>query len=862
MMRLGNSIRNIVNIKTILVLSLIIIATAFHPNYVISAERSLTVDTAPPLSDGVAYRVSDNRIAVYYRAAADLNNPVSMMISFDKGETSSQAQGDLSGDIGVVDGAGRKRIEWLIDDSLLPESDIVIILRSGDSNSADLSDIQLQTETIAIPRITGEIELDGFSDEAAWNAIESLKLMQQQPVFGVEPSEKTEIRLAHDDNYVYVSARLYDSEPSEIHASTMKRDDDDASSDHFGIILDTFNDNENALAFLTTPTGSRIDTAIYGDYLSGGSASGGSNKSWNTFWDVETKITNDGWFAEMRIPLSSLRFQQNGETVVMGIAAFRWIARKSERIVYPSIPPRWGSHSHLKPSKAADAAFTGIQSKKPLYITPFFVGGLSETYNLNDAADKYVREEETSYEGGLDVKYGLSSNMTLDLTYNTDFAQVEADNQQVNLTRFSLYFPEKRQFFLERSSIFDFRFYGRNRLFHSRKIGISDGGHVPILGGARLVGRLGNWDVGLINMQTDDSGDLLSENFSVLRLRRRVFNEQSFIGGMATSRVDTDSNYNAAYGVDGSINAFGDDILKFNWAQTFETDAENDASSLDISKIRVHWERYSFVGLAYGLNYSNAGKDYNPGIGFEQYNNLTNYIHFVRYGWIMGKDSWIYQHHIFEDLWVHIRNEDNSIKTLLARAGWYGSSKSGFSGNLSLTYNQEDVREVIDFSDDAIVPPDEYQFYGLTGRFSTPSGYLVRFSSSFKGGQFYDGKRATISLSPSWSMSSHLESGISYELNYLDFSDRKQEYTSHIGRLRFLAMLNVKLSLSAFMQYNSAVEKVISNVRFRYNPREGCDFYLVYDEGFNMNRERMDPILPVTSNRTILLKYNYTFNVQ
>ncbi len=714
---------------------------------------------------------------------------------------------------------------------------------------------------ITVQNIDSAITLDGLSEEPVWQDIPSLSFVMQQPHFGIEPSERTEVRLAYDQQYLYVSARLFDSDASRIQSTTMKRDDSDDASDQFGIILDTFNDNENALAFFTTPSGSRTDKAIFGDYLGGGGGSGGANVSWNTFWDVETEVNDEGWFVEMRIPLSSLRFQQNDDTITMGVAAFRWIARKSERIVFPAISQKWGTNSHLKPSKAADAEFRGLKNKKPLYITPYIMAGQGSINELNDTGTAYVRDDDPETEAGLDVKYGLSSNMTLDLTYNTDFAQVEADDQEVNLTRFSLFFPEKRQFFLERSSIFDFRFYGKNRLFHSRRIGIENGINVPIHGGARIVGRLGGWDVGLIDMQTKETGNLLSENFGVFRLRRRAFNDQSFVGAMVTSRIDTEGQHNTAYGFDGSINVFGDDILKFNWAQTFESDADNDPSSLDNSKIRIHWERYNFVGFSYGLNYSRAGKDYNPGIGFEQYNDLTNYIHFARYGWDMDKDSWFYQVHVYEDLWIHIRNEDNSLKTLLARSGGYFSSKSGYSGNLSMTFNRENVRIPIVFSDDARVEPDDYDFYGITGGFSTPTGGLMRLKTSFKGGQFYDGSRASVTLEPSWSVSSHLELGTSYQINHLDFSDRDQDFTSHIGRLRVLAMLNVKLSVSAFSQYNSAADVVINNVRFRYSPREGNDFYLVYDEAFNMDREREIPELPLMKNRTLLLKFNYTFNI-
>lgn len=808
------------------------------------------------------YRVSENTVAMYYDLSGTVPANIAAEVTTDGGLTYNRLSSGLSGDIGegILPGSF-KRIEWCPTDGL-PDTGTsfgvrVLVVGAVGVESANA----LPGGITTVQRFASPIEFDGISDEAAWEGIEPFPVIMQAPSFGTSPSERTEILLGYDDEFIYVAGRMYDSEPSRIQSTTLKRDDDDESCDSFGFILDTFNDNENALLFMTTPGGSRIDKSIYGDMLSGGSSAGGSNVSWNTFWDVKTLRTNEGWFAEIRIPLSSIRFQDNEEGIVMGFSAFRWIARKDERIVHPAISQQWGSSSHLKPSLASDIVLHGIKSHSPLYITPYILGGLGQTSVINDSGNGYELDGEPETEAGLDLKYGLTGNMTLDLTYNTDFAQVEADDQQVNLTRFSLFFPEKRQFFLERESNFDFRFYGRNRLFHSRRIGIHEGARVPIIGGARIYGRAGDWDIGFLSMQTDKIKTLPSENFGVLRLRRQMFNPYSYVGGIMTSRMGTDGAYNTAYGFDGSIRLFGDDILKFNWAQTFENEAENDPSDLDISKIRVHWERYRHIGWGYGLNYSRAGERYNPGMGFEQYENLTSYIHFIRYGWAGGPDSRWFKFDLYEDYWLHIRNTDNRVKSCLARFGGHGDTKSGYSSGLSLTYSYEDVRELLRFSDSCDVPFGTYEFYGFSGNFSTPGGRLFSVKTSFQGGQFYDGHRMTLSVSPTRSVSTHLEVGGTYELNKVDFSERAQKFDSHIGRLRLLAMLNVKYSLSAFVQYNNIGDTVISNVRLRYNPKEGNDLYLVYDEAFNMNREREEPLLPLTKNRTILLKYNYTFNL-
>ena len=340
-----------------------------------------------------------------------------------------------------------------------------------------------------LSRINGPVVLDGLSAEPAWEGIEPLPVVEHRPNFGSEPSERTEILVAYNEDYLYVAGRLFDNEPLKIQAPSKKRDSRNPGSDWFGIALDTFNDKENALAFFTTPTGLRWDAAVINDAQGGISA----NTNWNTLWDVAVVRNDEGWFAEMRIPFSSLRFQDDNGRVVMGLISWRQIARKEEWVIFPAIPSDWGFLSFYKISEAQEVVFEGVRSHKPLHVAPYLLLGTEQSSELNIDESVYQPIEHLKYEVGLDVKYGLTSNLTLDATLNTDFAQVEADDQQINLTRFSLFFPEKRLFFQERSSVFDFNFESSepNRLFYSRRIGIYDGKPVRIYGGARLVGRVG-----------------------------------------------------------------------------------------------------------------------------------------------------------------------------------------------------------------------------------------------------------------------------------------------------------------------------------------------------------------------------------
>jgi hypothetical protein len=739
----------------------------------------------------------------------------------------------------------------------------LMMAQEKNASKKDLSQLERKQkldrqDQLVLPRINGTVTLDGLSDEPAWEGIEPFPVVMHMPNFGAKPSERTEILVAYDENFLYVAGRLYDREPSKIQANSKERDSGDPSSEWFSIFIDSFNDKENAFAFLTTPTGLRLDFTISNDAVGADAI----NINWNTFWDVATVCNDEGWFAEMRIPFSSLRFQDRNGRVVMGIITWRYIARRAEWVIFPATPPNWGFLSFEKPSKAQEVVFEGLYSRKPLYVAPYLLGGFGHYSELNDEKTVYQRTENLEYEGGLDVKYGLTSNLTLDVTLNTDFAQVEADDQQINLTRFSLFFPEKRLFFQERSSNFDFNFETSepNRLFYSRRIGIHEGKLVRIYGGARLVGRAGPWDLGFLSMQTAPTGDLPSENFGMFRIRRQVFNPYSYIGAISTTRIGMDGTYNIAYGLDGIIRVFGDDYLTIKWAQTFETGQENNPLSLDPARIRFNWLRRTIKGFGYGLSYSRAGADYNPGLGFEMRENYSRLATGLFYGWIPGEKSHLFSHQVSLSSHLFLKNADGEIESASIWTGWQFRTKSGWEGEISPRFFYENVPETFSFSDDAEVPEGKYSFYGVNGEIFSVSGKPIYAEATLDIGSFYDGWRTSLGLTPRWNIFSDLELSGTYQFNRVTFPDRDQRLTAHIARLKVLYMLSTKFSATAFIQYNSAIDAEIANIRLRYNPREGIDLYLVYNEGFNANRYRQDPILPFTSNRTVMLKYTYTFN--
>jgi len=730
----------------------------------------------------------------------------------------------------------------------------------------------IASEPIQIPKIDGNIDFDGLPFEEVWEQIKPFPVVMFIPDFGAEPTEKTEIRICYNDQYLYVSGRLYDNNPSLIRNTSKQRDDFGGNSDALGIILDSFNDKENGLAFSTTPSGQRTDYSVFND----ANAFGGNfpfNISWNTFWDVKTITNEEGWFVELRIPISSLRFQNIDGVTTMGMIVWRWIPHKNENVIFPAIDPKYGDFAFLKPSKAQEIIFKDIKPKKTIYITPYALGGWEQFNELNDAETSYEEESKPILKFGGDLKYGITSNLTLDVTINTDFAQVEVDDQQVNLTRYSLFFPEKRQFFQERSSIFSYNLGGPQDIFYSRKIGLHEGKEVQIYGGARLVGRIGAWDLGFLDMQTaalygsselDSNQDSLlinSENFGVLRMRRQVINENSYVGGIFTSRIGTDGSYNYVYGLDGIFRLFGDDYLDLRWAQSFETGAKNNALSMNPTKIRLSWQRRNDKGFGYNLGISHSGADFNPGIGFEFRNNYKGTWNSLQWGWLPGKDSKLQSHKVYLGFRGNILNKSGIVESAAIEPGWTFQTKKFLQGDFKVTYGYEYVEEEFDLSDKVLVPVGQYRFLTTNTNITTSMTKSFYVNGILDVGQFYDGSRFSILIIPSWKVSSSLNFSIDYQYNKIRFTDRNQQFIAHIGRFKVLYMLSTAFTASAFIQYNSAFNIISSNIKLRYNPREGNDLYIVFNEGRNTDLARETPELPSISNRNILVKYTYTFGL-
>jgi hypothetical protein len=722
---------------------------------------------------------------------------------------------------------------------------------------------------VSISGIKGDFKFDGIVDDPCWQNARPLQMVMHTPNFGNQPTEKSEIMICYDNAYLYIGARLFDRNPAEMLISSKKRDESQVASEQLMLIFDTFNDKENGLGFATTPTGLRSDFTISQDAMGMYDPSQGPfNMSWNTFWDVKTTRNDKGWFAEIRVPFSSIRFKEKDGKVVMGLICIRNIAHKNEVDIYPAIPPNWGQTSAFRPSKAQEITFENLKSKKPFYIAPYVIGGYQADNILNSTATGYDLKKSPKLNAGLDIKYGLTNNLTMDLTVNTDFAQVEADDEQINLTRFSLFFPEKRTFFQERSSVFSFDFEPGASLFYSRRIGLNNGEQVPIYGGARVTGMIGKWDVGFLDMQTHsvnqgtgEENALASENFGLLRLRRQVINENSYVGGIVTSRVGTDGTYNTAYGADGIFKIAENDYLNIKLAQVLDKKSTNKVLSLDPTQLFVTWSRFNQKGLNYNFTYARNGKDFNPGIGFFARNNYTHYYGGFGYGWVPGETSIIQNHQIGINAISFFDNNNNAAQSFQTGIMYDITLKSGYSGMLSISHLYENVADTFSFSKKAFVPSGKYGYNEVETHLNSPNTNKFVIGVDAFAGSFYDGTRYTLGASPSWNIGSSLQIGLKYDHNFLNFKNRGQSFSGGIAGFKALVMVNTKLSLSTFIQYNSAENALMTNLRLRYNPREGNDFFIVFNEGRSTYRDIENPRLPLYNNRSVLLKYTYTFTL-
>lgn len=703
---------------------------------------------------------------------------------------------------------------------------------------------------MALPRLTGPVRIDGRGDDAAWAAVPPLPLTVYLPAYGAAPTERTDIRVAYDDEALYVVLDAWEAHPGGVRASSMVRDDD-APGDFFNVLLDTFGDRQTAVSFSTTPGGQRNDWTISNDAQSSASLS----PAWNGVWDLATRRGPEGWHAEFRIPFSTLRFAGDGRHVEFGLSLNRLTAHANERVTFPAIEPS-SPMALWKPSRWQRVSVEGIHPGRSLRVMPYVLAGSQGSRAPDPASSPWNRDDR--FEAGGDLKFGVTPSLTLDLTANTDFAETEVDDQRINLTRYPLFFPERRAFFVERAGTFEVKTGESDILFNSRRVGLTPAGDpVRLLGGARLVGRVGGWDLGLLEVQTGRTPAGVRENLGVIRARRALFNPRSWVGVMATTRVTTDSGQ-AALAADGDLNLGGDDYFGFA-AVALAGDAGSGAGGgvLPRGALRVRVERRRDRDLWYRAALSTTGARYAPALGYVERRDAVQPLAELGYGLQISPAG-----HVLKGsarLVLNYRNAAGTLESSTGSAIVALQQPGGITWTLTASRQEDDLSAPFAPTPSTSVPAGRYTARSLSLAVSPPGGPRLVVGGTVRAGEYYDGHLASLVLSPEWRASAHLRVSGEVELDRVSFPARGQREWSRLARLRVLASATPQLSLSAVFQANSLADVATANLRLRYNIREGHDLWVVYGQGLNLDRNRFDPAVPATASRSVLVKYTRSF---
>jgi hypothetical protein len=651
--------------------------------------------------------------------------------------------------------------------------------------------------------------IDGLVNEDEWRAAAPLPLVNLYPSFEAPLTERTEIRIGSDSSYFYASIRAWDTEPDRIRATTLYRDRWQ-TDEEFVVILDTFADGQNAAMFLVTPAGVRVDNQLTNDAEPGRGE--WMNRDWNVPWDAAAVRLPDGWSAEMRVPFSSLRFTVVDGLTQMKVKSYRYLPRKGENQIYPATRPDAGTSPHFKPSLGQPMAFRNLRPATPVYVQPYI------------AATTAARGQDAgAFDIGVDVKLSPTRSTTLDLTVNTDFAQVEVDSLQLNLTRIPLFFPERRPFFLERAGLFSVGRGSNDTLFHSRRVGLGDDGAPrPIRGGARLVGRAGGWDVGILNVQTGspDPGGA-GNNAGVVRLQR-LSSSGHAIGFTTTTLAGNGSN-SLAGAVDASF-AVGRQRLSTVWATS-----SGAGTPLERSRGSVRWQRGAQQGLAFIGEYRFTGEAFRPTLGFVRVTDSHEVEIRLRQSWRPPASTRVRSHGWTMDNSARWRRGDATLEEARTSVGWAAETIGGVFGRAALIAAEEDVPVAFSIAGVRTVAPGRYRTAAGQLLLSTPSTSAFQLTAEGTAGGFYGGRRFNWRLSPTWKPSAHFGAWAIVDrtrLSGLAQPSRSITLTS-VG---VNAALNTQLFLDLLAQ-RAPGRPAIGQARFRWNPSEGHDLWAVLERG-------------------------------
>ena len=702
--------------------------------------------------------------------------------------------------------------------------------------------------TVRAVRVKDPISLDGNLDEEAYARTPAISgFIQQEPLAGDAATEQTEVWVFFDDRNVYVSARCWDSRPEDMVANELRRDHSGIfMNDNFAVVLDTFYDRRNGVWFYTNPLGALSDGQITDER--------DTNRDWNTVWDVQTGRFPGGWTVEMEIPFKSLRYL-SGPTPIWGINFRRVVRAKNEWSYLTPIDPAFGFRGMIKLSQAA--SLVGIEPPERtinLEVKPYVKAG-----SRTDRASAEPFENDFEADVGFDAKYGLTRSLVFDFTYNTDFAEVEDDQQQVNLTRFNLFFPEKRDFFLEGQGIFAFgarrtsRFGGASNdtpiMFFSRRIGLSSDGIVPTRAGGRLTGRTGKYTIGAIVMQTDEvrPSAIPVTNFFVARLKRDIF-RRSNVGIIATHRsadVGADSA-NSVVGVDANFTFYQNLDVGAYYAKS-----RSKALSGDDESYRA---RFAYGSDRYGLEAEHlvVGQNFNPEIGFLRRSDFVKNRALARFSPRPVRWNAI-RKFTYEGSFDHFDDGLGQLSTQLGQLKFGTELDSGDNIEVNYFNSIEVLTDSFEISDGVLLPLGEYRFQFMRYRYRIGPQRRVSGSVDFQHGGFFSGNRTEIGYRGRVEVTRKLSVEPSLSFNWVDLAEGS--FTTQLASGRVNYTHTPRTSLSALVQYNSSNDSLSANIRFRWEYQPGSDLFLVYNDV----RDRELFGFSTIANRALIVKFTKLF---
>ena len=709
---------------------------------------------------------------------------------------------------------------------------------------------KVERPNFEIIQLSEEPVIDGnILNEAVWNRVPPItKLTQIKPKFGQDASENTSIRVAYTNKMFYVAVVCYDSDPERIVISDSRRDADLNDEDSFLFIVDTYNDQQNGFLFGTNADGMEYDAQIdregEGNFSANrqqGGVIGGTNINWDASWEVKTEVGDYGWSAEFAIPLRSLRFN-SGENRTWGINFQRNISKTSETAYWASLPIGFDIK---RLSLSGKMNGLNLKSPKNLKVIPYAL--------MQTTVDGSLSPKQTNTNGelGVDVKYSLTPGLTLDLTYNTDFAQVEVDDQQINLDRFNLFFPEKRAFFLENAGQFSVGSPGEIDLFFSRRIGIGEGGSlVPIIGGPRISGKIGQTNVGFLSMFTDAVEDvgIDKNNFTVARVNHDFAKSRSSIGGIFVNRsglgVQAD-DYNRVFAMDG----------KWGIGKKAQVTGFVSKSTTPGISSRDHAFKfmgtYQWNGWRINAGYTEVGEGFNPEVGFLLRSAFKKPEFLIFKQWRvknMGKFLEVRPHVSYRSYWSF----DNQLITSFLHVDNHWVWESGFEIHTGINFTTEGVTTPFTISNVSI-PVGTYDHQELQLVVLSNANKKVSFRNRTVIGGYFGGNRVSSNNTFNLRFGDKFNSSLS--LNYNDLNLPNGNVSAIISGARFSYSFTPRIFLQSLVQYNNVSNITSVNARFGWLQNANTGLFVV------LNIVKDEDYIDQINNQSIIVKYTHRFDL-